>query len=240
MSPVHVGSETWRPTHEVAWSIQDGLAALLSLRTWRYTQLDAVASDVWQCLVRGASVDEIVQTLIETYEDAEETVVRHDVIATLRELETRRLAREEGDSPARRISVTSAAVGGPPKPLPGRFIVWLWLHSCYVRLRLFGYSSVVRGIQASEPARSERNDALRAAAYRVRVASTFSILPTACLEESLCLLWMLKRAGHPATIRVGVQACPFRAHAWVECDGQPVGEDPFFLRTYAPMTIASL
>jgi len=66
---------------------------------------------------------------------------------------------------------------------------------------------------------------LAAAVYRVAVASAFITFRGArCLERSLVLFYQLKRAGVPVALRVGANARPFTAHAWVEYDGQPINE----------------
>lgn len=64
------------------------------------------------------------------------------------------------------------------------------------------------------------------AAYHVAVAATFFPGRAVCLEQSLALYLLLRRRGVPAALRLGVQAYPFYAHAWVEVDGAPVNEDP--------------
>jgi hypothetical protein len=46
---------------------------------------------------------------------------------------------------------------------------------------------------------------------------------TRCLARSLVLTRLLARRGIPSKLVIGAQPAPdFRAHAWVECDGQPV------------------
>ena len=44
---------------------------------------------------------------------------------------------------------------------------------------------------------------------------------TNCLEQSLVLLWLLRRRGIPAELRIGARkdANRFEAHAWVEFEG---------------------
>jgi Transglutaminase-like superfamily len=57
------------------------------------------------------------------------------------------------------------------------------------------------------------------------VARTLTLIPgdTRCLARSLVLTRLLARRGIPAKLVIGAQAAPdFLAHAWVECDGQPV------------------
>jgi hypothetical protein len=57
------------------------------------------------------------------------------------------------------------------------------------------------------------------------VARTLKPMPgdTRCLTRSLVLTQLLARRGVPAKLVIGARATPdFLAHAWVECDGQPV------------------
>jgi len=57
------------------------------------------------------------------------------------------------------------------------------------------------------------------------VARTLTLMPgdTRCLVRSLVLTRLLARRGIPSTLVIGARAAPdFLAHAWVECEGQPV------------------
>lgn len=50
--------------------------------------------------------------------------------------------------------------------------------------------------------------------------------PNDCLPRSLALFRFLRLAGVPAEHCVGVRQFPFLAHAWVECDGRVVQDNP--------------
>ena len=57
------------------------------------------------------------------------------------------------------------------------------------------------------------------------VARTLRLMPgdTRCLARSLVLTRLLARRGIPAKLVIGARGGPgFMAHAWVECNGQPV------------------
>jgi hypothetical protein len=57
------------------------------------------------------------------------------------------------------------------------------------------------------------------------VARTLALVPgdTRCLVRSLVLTRLLARRGIAGTLVIGARAAPsFLAHAWVECDGDPV------------------
>ncbi len=65
------------------------------------------------------------------------------------------------------------------------------------------------------------------------VVRTLRLMPgdTRCLARSLVLTRLLARRGIPAKLVIGARGGPgFLAHAWVECEGQPVlapGDDSF-------------
>ena len=54
-----------------------------------------------------------------------------------------------------------------------------------------------------------------------------------CLLRSLAILLLCRWRGQHVTWRIGVHSPPPSSHAWVEADGQPVGEsfDPHLLYT---------
>jgi len=60
----------------------------------------------------------------------------------------------------------------------------------------------------------------------VHLASRLHLLSMTCLPRALTLRWMLNRRGIPAQVQIGVTKTPqgIRAHAWIEVDGQQVGE----------------
>ncbi|MFG3256070.1 lasso peptide biosynthesis B2 protein [Streptomyces sp. NPDC048172] len=59
-----------------------------------------------------------------------------------------------------------------------------------------------------------------------------------CLQRSLATALLCRMTGNWPTWRTGVRTSPFRAHAWVEADGQPIGE-PHPAGYYTPtITIA--
>ncbi|SRR5260370_62217 len=54
-----------------------------------------------------------------------------------------------------------------------------------------------------------------------------------CLQRSAATACLLKRHGIPAQMVIGAQQMPFKAHAWVEVDGQVVNDKPYMLEIYA-------
>jgi len=54
-----------------------------------------------------------------------------------------------------------------------------------------------------------------------------------CLQRSAATACLLKRNGVSAQMVIGIQQMPFKAHAWVEVDGQVVNDKPYTPGMYA-------
>lgn len=54
-----------------------------------------------------------------------------------------------------------------------------------------------------------------------------------CLQRSFVTTRLLRRHGVPAHVVLGAQKLPFKAHAWVEVDGQAINERSNVQATYA-------
>jgi hypothetical protein len=54
-----------------------------------------------------------------------------------------------------------------------------------------------------------------------------------CLQRSAATACLLRRLGVPAQLVIGAQQMPFRAHAWVEVNGQVVNDRPYTPEMYA-------
>lgn len=54
-----------------------------------------------------------------------------------------------------------------------------------------------------------------------------------CLQRSAATACLLKQYGVPAQLVIGAQQVPYRAHAWVEVNGQVVNDKPYMSEMYA-------
>ncbi|XVS62685.1 lasso peptide biosynthesis B2 protein [Actinosynnema sp. CA-299493] len=76
------------------------------------------------------------------------------------------------------------------------------------------------------------------AAHRSVLASSVMVAGDGCLPRSIAVALLCRLRGGWPTWRAGTRLHPFRAHAWVEVDGVPIGE-PSDMGLWAPMiTIA--
>lgn len=66
----------------------------------------------------------------------------------------------------------------------------------------------------------------------VDVAGIWYPKPVLCLQRSAAAACLLRQCGIMANMIIGVQPVPFRAHAWVEVEGQVVNDRPYVRDMY--------
>jgi len=99
-----------------------------------------------------------------------------------------------------------------------------------VSLRLRGFSPTFAALQQranSAPTTSDTaNDPVSKTNRMIHAAARYSLMRHTCLEESLCLWYLLRKQGVTSQLRIGVRKenGKFEAHAWVECNGQAVNQ----------------
>lgn len=103
-----------------------------------------------------------------------------------------------------------------------------------VALRTFGFYATWRRV-AAYPAGANTVDATRLsqAVSRVRRYGPYR---GNCLSTSIALLWLLRRHGCDAVLRLGAQLKPegLTAHAWVELDGVVLNDTADVVTRYTP------
>ena len=65
---------------------------------------------------------------------------------------------------------------------------------------------------------------LPAVCEAVHTAAVWYPKQTLCLQKASVTTSLLRQHGFPADMKIGVRKQPFHAHAWVEVDGQVVGD----------------
>jgi hypothetical protein len=106
---------------------------------------------------------------------------------------------------------------------------WWALFGFYLALRWVSYDRLEAFTSLATNKSTPVPDVLARARQRlglVSLAAHFHLLPMTCLPRALTLRWLLSRDGIPAELRIGVNKTPagMYSHAWVELDGQPIGE----------------
>ncbi len=102
-------------------------------------------------------------------------------------------------------------------------------------LRRAPIAAVIADLRSEAPADLQAGAITYSEALRLgyAVTRTLTLMPgdTRCLARSLVLTKLLARRGIPSKLIIGARTDPdFLAHAWVECDGQPVlapGDETF-------------
>jgi hypothetical protein len=99
----------------------------------------------------------------------------------------------------------------------------LFAYDCVCALCRFQtlYFMVKRWKLADRPAGLEMVERVCTA---VNYACVWYPKQTFCLQRSFVTTYLLRRNGVPAQMVLGAQKLPFKAHAWVEVEGQAINE----------------
>jgi hypothetical protein len=75
-------------------------------------------------------------------------------------------------------------------------------------------------------------------AWAIALAARHHVVRARCLHRALVLHRWLRREGLPSELRIGVRKVDgaLLAHAWVELDGEAVGDQPAAVAAFAPLT----
>ena len=89
----------------------------------------------------------------------------------------------------------------------------------------------IRNHPHGQPARG--TDSVERICAAVDVACVWYWKQVLCLQRSAATAVLLKQAGVPAQMVVGVQHMPFKAHAWVEVEGRVVNDKSYMPQVYS-------
>ena len=126
----------------------------------------------------------------------------------------------------------------PARVLPSVGACALTLVLVKLSLKIAGFGrtySALSALTARRASEAVTPAVLAEAVRRVSLVAAFFPGRALCLEQSVTLWTLLRRRGIDAELRLGVQPYPFGAHAWVEHRGQPVNENPEFVRTFTAL-----
>jgi len=123
-----------------------------------------------------------------------------------------------------------SALPRPAKALFLRAVIFLPLLTLCLRVRGFRATQrLLRELVAprkNRPCAAQAGSSVTLTSRMVQAAVRNSPIPATCLEQSLCLWWLLARQGIVTQFRIGVriEGEKLAAHAWVEYKGAAVGE----------------
>jgi hypothetical protein len=108
----------------------------------------------------------------------------------------------------------------------------LWIDLLLLRAFTVVYEAVrhfrVRNVQRISAGATEICNA-------VDFACVFYFKEVRCLQRSAAATRLLRNSGVAAEMVIGIQPCPFRAHAWVEIAGHVVNDKPYVSDMYSVM-----
>lgn len=112
------------------------------------------------------------------------------------------------------------------------------------RLRLTGFQKLRKRIESTtlgtDPAATDLpfEDQADRIGLLVGAAARNGAFRGTCLTRSLTLLWLLRRHGIEADLRIGVKSeAEFEAHAWVELDGRPLNDSADVAERFDPFPV---
>ncbi len=124
-----------------------------------------------------------------------------------------------------------------PHTKPFSFLFFLRAYFALIRMELLlacrGFASVHRAVkQLAVESKSADARTEEAVCRAVDLACVFYFKQVLCLQRAVATTYLLRRNGVPAEMVIGVQQCPFRAHAWVEVAGSVVNDKPYTSELY--------
>ncbi len=87
-------------------------------------------------------------------------------------------------------------------------------------------------INATRSRKPRQQDVVRA----VDLACAFYFKKVLCLQRAAVTTCLLREAGIPAELVIGVQTLPFCAHAWVEVKGAVVNDKSYTAEIYSALS----
>jgi len=205
---------------EILRAVHGDRTILLDLRAERYLGLDEVGTAVWDLIARsgecGITLPQVVEA-IEAEFAAPRALLETELGSLLDRLRRDRVVQ----------CVKTDETSRPSRP-PSTVRCSLTLLGAVLALRLLGLRRSLglarRLSHHVRPAQVPTPEFMSQVVRRVDVAAAFFPGRALCLEQAFALHLLLRQVGVAARLRIGVQPYPFAAHAWVEYEGEPVGE----------------
>ncbi len=129
-----------------------------------------------------------------------------------------------------------------PVSASARFLLTLRAYFELIRCGITLWQSDFAGLHQSIPALQEventsRIHTIEQICEAVDVAAIWYWRQVLCLQRSAATTRLLRRFGIPARLVIGTQLMPFKAHAWVEVDGQIVNDRSYMREIYQVLDV---
>ncbi len=216
----------WRFHAQVTLVVQDEAARALDTRRGKFHALDPVGTRMLLAALEGGT-EAMIRTIARDYQTPE-AQVRADWAALVNQFHRAGLLET-----VRRVARPASA---------GRFAIWVRLALARLSFALLGWERAVslwgRGARPDRAvAPADWEPAVAAISERVRRSASRHPLNPQCKERALVCWHLLRRAGLPARLVMGVMLYPFTAHAWAECQGRIVGDEGARCEQFVPVAV---
>jgi hypothetical protein len=232
--------------HIILLLVHDGTARLLDMDGRFYALTAMGATMLRETLDRGTAA--AVQTIAAQYGVAAQQVHR-DLETFLRALEAQRLLHRPGSHRHQRRGNTTLpfllltpllhVVHSSGRALRTR--VWVVLTLARLWFWLFGWARTIAAWQryhGTTPAGTpmpEQAAFMRAVDAAIRAVAARHVFGVGCKERSVCCWSLLRAAGVPATVVLGVNLFPLASHCWCEADSRTWSDEQEQCARFTPV-----
>jgi hypothetical protein len=227
------------------WATLNRRTVILCLRTGGYFGLNETGTRIWQGILDGRGLADIVGDLnlgagkgatrvSADYAAFTSALLERDLLVAST---SPRQPAAAPRGPARRGDGTRGA-SAPIRAaalLPAAAHAWLCQQRIEWTLRRRGFTAVYAFAARSRSHAAAKGTSLARCLAGFAAAEKFTtrlLRRDDCLPRSLALYLFLRARGFPVRHTVGIADDPLRAHAWVELDGQPLLDDPEHVRRH--------
>ena len=104
---------------------------------------------------------------------------------------------------------------------------------CERHLRNRDFAALYEKVRRCGVRQQKRGQAQDHVCHAVDLACIWYFKEVECLQRSVVTARLLRDRGIPARLVIGARHVPFKAHAWVEVDGQVINDKPYVNELYA-------
>lgn len=236
---------TYRIASDVCFSTDQDGTIILDVHGGKFHSLIQSGSKVWSILAahhngmtQAALVDQLMEQDEELLREPRERV-EPAIQRTLQQLAQNGLL--ETDQSDRRSSLQNlkcrlCVVGAAAIRHAGNTLIrFRSVHAAafiefafYEVIRKFGgfyaRQAIIRKWPIADTRRGHEGEELPALCEAVHTAAVWYPKQTLCLQKASVTTSLLRQHGFQAAMKIGVRKQPFHAHAWVEVDGEVVGD----------------
>jgi hypothetical protein len=118
---------------------------------------------------------------------------------------------------------------------------WLLLHSYQILMPILGVKitkTMLLKLPFAQPQPGTDEDIIQDHLAALYFSTRYSLIEPKCLARSLTLWQLLQYQNLDASVKIGVskENRAFKAHAWVEFQGQILNDTPAYVQSYAQIS----